>query len=158
MKSKKPFLIAFCLAISFPLLSQEGIHTSGLSLSNSSYNIDIAVGQVFQLSTNNSTAAVSEGVLQPFQLITGIKSEPIESQFFTAYPNPFYNQLFLKTDRISDQVIISIRDISGKEVMQTSMNQKSKSIDLSHLSNGVYYIMAMGRENQLLESKKIIKQ
>ncbi|MAY84731.1 MAG: hypothetical protein CMP59_11405 [Flavobacteriales bacterium] len=158
MKSKKPFLIAFCLAISFPLLSQEGIHTSGQSISNASYNIDIAVGQVFQLSSSSASNTVSEGVLQPFQLITGLKSERIEDQYFSAFPNPCYNQLFLRTEKVSEQIIISIRDMNGKEILQTAMNNETKKIDLSGLSSGVYYIMAFGPENQLLSSKKIIKQ
>jgi len=36
--------------------------------------------------------------------------------------------------------MISVFDINGKEVMKTNMSSSYKQLDLSNLSNGLYYI------------------
>ena len=63
---------------------------------------------------------------------------------FKCYPNPTYNQLNIQTNGFVDDVQFEIFDSFGKLVFQekltlSKLNNKN-SIDVSKLSNGIYFI------------------
>lgn len=70
---------------------------------------------------------------------------------YTLYPNPTHNILYIKGNEISRVVIT---DITGRQMMDSS---NSNTIDLSNLTNGVYFITIyneIGEKNNY----KIIKK
>jgi hypothetical protein len=58
------------------------------------------------------------------------------------YPNPSNNYIILDFDKIVvDRIDITIFDLTGRIVLKTSMqNQKSKRLDISMLTKGVYLL------------------
>jgi len=71
------------------------------------------------------------------------------------YPNPTTGQVTIKSD--SDLLLtdLKIYDITGRMVEQIKLT--SSSIDVSHLSNGVY-ILKVYNENEFLGGNKLIKK
>jgi len=85
-------------------------------------------------------------------LTNGIQ-DPIEKKLFTIYPNPF-------NDFISFQAIypfegkLKIRDELGKILFEEKFSD-NKSIDLSFLSMGIYFLNVEINDNVFTE--KIVK-
>ncbi len=83
-------------------------------------------------------------------------SEPLTS--FRAYPNPVTGQLFIeRANTGKDRFEIAIVDMLGKAVYHKNYNagEQKIRIDLSHLSNGIYFIRL--REGGVFKSKRIVK-
>ena len=59
---------------------------------------------------------------------------------FTIYPNPTKGILEVRLPASAVNQTISVFDINGKEVLKTNMGSGYKQLNLSHLSNGLYYI------------------
>lgn len=80
---------------------------------------------------------------------TGIASNSIINDGITIYPNPakstltFHSQLSI----LNSQLIIT--DIMGNEVYKQAINGTDNSIDISNLSNGIYFY-------QVITDKKTI--
>ena len=69
-------------------------------------------------------------------IITGIDSQ--KEIKFSATPNPVLNILRIEaSDQISE---ITIYNLTGKQIFQTSINSLSAEIDMSNYAKGVYFI------------------
>jgi subtilisin family serine protease len=73
----------------------------------------------------------------------------------TFFPNPVKDFLQLKQLDINSKKIIIYNTI-GKKMLETQIDKKLNSIDISHLIKGVYFLKIMGNEQTL--TKRIIKQ
>ena len=82
--------------------------------------------------------------------------EEINTSSFTIYPNPTQEQFTITG--LSGYETIQLVDMTGR-VLQTveSQNNTSKSINVSHLANGVYNLM-ISTENGQRVTQKLIKQ
>ncbi|MDC3220399.1 T9SS type A sorting domain-containing protein [Flavobacteriales bacterium] len=68
---------------------------------------------------------------------------------FNIYPNPTSAVLNVTlTESVSNQKIL-VYSLLGKVVMSATMNGDATSLDLNHLSSGVYYIEMNGSQKQL---------
>jgi len=79
------------------------------------------------------------------KLIAGVKSLEDEAEFdFTAYPNPSNGNLRLEVSKEVNDFVITIMDISGKTYKtyfyKNSSDLQGKVMDLSDLSDGVYFV------------------
>lgn len=64
------------------------------------------------------------------------------------YPNPVENNLHF-SNQSKDDLELSVRNLSGKEVLQTNVKPQSKQqIDVSALASGVYVVIAKSEKNQ----------
>jgi hypothetical protein len=86
-----------------------------------------------------------KNIIHYFTVGYGLSIEENTSMFdFKCYPNPAYNELNIKTNGFVDDVQFEIFDSFGKLVFQekltlSKLNNKN-SIDVSKLSNGIYFI------------------
>ena len=55
------------------------------------------------------------------------------------YPNPATSRVFMEVDEKLLGEMISIKDVSGREVMQLQVNNTRSTIDISHLTSGIYF-------------------
>lgn len=72
---------------------------------------------------------------------------------FAVFPNPVSDQLFISSENIQIEKI-SIYSISGREILLLETNEKS--IDVSNLSEGIYFLEVTSLEGKNI--KKFIKQ
>lgn len=83
---------------------------------------------------------------------TGIKENKSEVHFLI-YPNPSNEIVNVNVEKISGLQII---DMLGKIVLETKLQNLNNTINISHLSNGVYYFKL--KQGDVTAVKKIVKQ
>jgi len=76
--------------------------------------------------------------------ITSVNNEieinDIDENNFSVYPNPSKGYLDIRLPVSNEKQSIKIYDFNGKQVYQESSIQNSKTLNLNHLSNGLYFI------------------
>ena len=83
-------------------------------------------------------------------IVTGITDE-LAANGYKVFPNPTQNTINISSisSTLNKRPLIIIYDLSGKAVINTSMTESKKSIDLSSMRNGVYLM-------RIIEPKKSI--
>ena len=103
------------------------------------------------------------------QLYTGPLEDPVSpcylevsvndliKQEFIIYPNPTRGHVSIQSEELTPILydIISVRDIQGVEVFRASKINCS-TMDLSHLSSGLYLISLLNENNVLIAINKIV--
>jgi len=94
---------------------------------------------------SNSTASVSQQEL---------------NNMLNVYPNPTSNYITINYTENGifnlEDLTFSVFDITGKQVIKTSINSVNNKIDLTNLTNGTYFLKVSG--NDFSATQKIIKQ
>ena len=87
---------------------------------------------------------------------TGVKNIPASAKGFSVYPNPANDLLFIKSNSTSPSAKISysIIDMYGNLISENKINA-AESIDISNLSNGVYFISI--RDEGTISTNRFIK-
>lgn len=75
----------------------------------------------------------------------------------TMYPNPAKNQVTISLENTNEVIAtVSVVDMLGKQVIRLSkVNEVSKSIDLSSLNSGIYFL-EIETQNKLVVKRKLI--
>jgi hypothetical protein len=68
-------------------------------------------------------------------------------------PNPAHSQLHIKTNGLTENVIFSIYDVSGKLVKSYQLNCTSSDIDISSFENGMYLYSITNKASEIVTGK-----
>lgn len=129
---------------------------------NAFFDINSSTGELILLQTleqlppppHNLVIAVSDGehaVLESFPIeVTRVLKNELET--IQLYPNPVTDYLHFDTQLRSSFDLVSLADLSGKEI---SFNYRNQKLDFRQLPSGVY-ILTISVNNEL-ETFKIIK-
>ncbi|MFD2563900.1 G8 domain-containing protein [Aquimarina rubra] len=81
-----------------------------------------------------------------------------EQDAVSIYPNPVRNSLFVSGNNISGKMI-KIYDLLGAVRISKLLNDNENEIDFSRLSNGIYMVKVINKENRRISPKvfKIVK-
>lgn len=82
--------------------------------------------------------------------ITGLENEPLNENV-SIYPNPFFNQLTIKT--LTPQSVI-IYDLTGREILRIATPKNYHIIDAASWSSGSYFIQLNGSASKVY---KVVK-
>ena len=83
--------------------------------------------------------------IEPFKGTTGIsKNETMHS--ISVYPNPGNDFITIETAKISasNKPVLTIYSIEGKRMLQETLIQEKKMLDISSLEKGIYFIQVAG--------------
>ena len=80
--------------------------------------------------------------------------EGITADGTTIYPNIATQYVTVESNNAIEKVVII--NMQGATVMTTQCNTKAATLDVAHLANGVYFVVATTTEGTIVE--KIIKQ
>lgn len=75
---------------------------------------------------------------------------------FTLQPNPTMGNVTVNLSKNTGNELIELIDYTGKVVLSEKMNAATKTIDLNHLSNGIYFVKVIAGNEVKVE--KLIKQ
>lgn len=111
----------------------------------------------YTLTTDDDTEIFSGGDFGADETTQiSIKENLSLSQFsdqnFKIYPNPTSSQIHI--DSKINMLSFSLFDINGKQILKT----QKRNIDLSSLSNGIYFLNITNLESDQFVTKKIIKE
>lgn len=137
--------------------SQSATLTSGGEAKGSDINVSYSIGQVFYLSTSNSSGSVIVGVQQPYQIATSIDDDLYNSQSIKVYPNPTtsYQELFYPNP-INEGLFYQIYDLAGVLLVTSKIENTNSTIPLNQMPSGMY-VLRIIRNNNIEKTLKIIK-
>jgi photosystem II stability/assembly factor-like uncharacterized protein len=122
----------------------DGVNTvPGFRISCPSPNVCYSIGR-----TSKKVFRTLNGGGFPFSSV--MENEQTAKNTFTFYPNPATQSITIKTQLVHSAQLV-IYDVMGKEVQRQQINAKESTVDVSALSNGVYFV----RVNE--EVRKLIK-
>ena len=76
------------------------------------------------------------------------KSQKSNSSDIRIYPNPSDGNIVVDCGSLTTTQL-NIFDVNGKVVLSQNINDKRTPINISHLSNGIYYCRLLGNENAI---------
>lgn len=88
--------------------------------------------------------------------VTAISENNLKNNIVELYPNPVTSDLSIRaTDHGSHKMIYTIMDVYGREVVEDQLLMIPATIDVSNLSQGIYFIRVI--ENNITSTLKFIK-
>ncbi|WP_424000181.1 immunoglobulin-like domain-containing protein [Maribacter sp. IgM3_T14_3] len=90
-----------------------------------------------------------------------IIQEAAKEKAILLYPNPFIESInILLAEDTDDVFLVKIVDILGKIIVtkNSTVNKSHMNLDLNFLSDGVYYVILLDKNNKVILNKKIIKK
>lgn len=92
----------------------------------------------------------------PSNLLTGIVQLDYETDF-EIYPNPFSNEIQIKNKLNHQDLTFKLIDINGKTLIDKIINNEKVTLDLN-ISSGLYNVLIIDKNGQILITKKVIKE
>jgi len=147
--------------------------TSRISSDRSSITIEVSGASSYNVKHNGIVSTTTDSVIE-IDLVTGLNSIEIytdlvcqgkfsESIFVSeevlVFPNPTRGEFQVYVNGKDSSVDINLFDLQGRQYMIINKNVTSSrviNLDISHLSNGMYYLQLNG--NTVQKSIKIIKK
>lgn len=158
MVTKSTFFILAYLVILSANAQSIGpslLTAAGESFQSENIHLDWSLGEVMVESFSTAGTTLTQGFHQAeIDLVTGFEDQLIS---ISIYPNPASESVSLKTDYHKyPELRTTIHDLSGKTVLESTINGTRNLIDISTLKEGVYYIKIYGN-GAILKSSKLIK-
>ncbi|HAH59082.1 MAG TPA: hypothetical protein DCL86_13125 [Bacteroidales bacterium] len=118
------------------------------------FEYDLAGNRVLRyLDTKKSTEAEVDSLFKAGTITDKITGDNL----IRVYPNPTYGIINVEfMEIIEGQTVYFITDQNGRQVMTGKTNSLSNTIDITHQSRGVYYLVIKAPE--IYQVYKIIKQ
>lgn len=164
----KKILILFfgfmCIAplCTFMQAQHASVNAAGGNATGTGGSVSYSVGQVFTTSASGTTAWVSPGVQQPFEIsvATGIDDLKGIDLIYTAFPNPTKGKMTLKLEastEVSSQTLsYQLIDVKGKILKNEILKANETAIDMAELAPSAY-LLRITKKNQTVKTFKIIK-
>jgi N-acetylneuraminic acid mutarotase len=124
-------------------------YAGGFSLSNDLY---FGAGAYKNSPTTTSVMSDFWKLSNGLTLLTGDVNSDTDFKF---YPNPATGTIFIEADK--NAASIRVFDISGRITNDYTFDKYSGSLDISNLSNGLYFVEITTKEGEVMDSK-FIKQ
>ncbi len=114
----------------------------------------LSIDGITWVDLNKATEGIIKGSWMIRAYIEGGESINELNSLLNIYPNPAKDQLFIETEVEVEEV--SIFDVYGRRQQTTINGQQTLSIDVSNLSNGVYFVKVKSKNNEVI--KRFIKK
>ncbi len=153
---KKIFLSAFLLLTAIASAQQSFVATGG-NASGTGGTVSYSVGQISYKSPDGNL--VSDGVQQPYEIVTLGKGTTDIILAMAVYPNPTpdFLQLNLK-QQVLENPTYQLFDMSGRILTKpTAIVNQETVIPMTQWTSGTY-IFSVFSKNKLVKSFKIIKK
>lgn len=138
------------------------LHTPGsINIDNVNYNVRIVGAAGNQCANNYGLTSLGiHGNLKNFSTVYLSTNElSTKNIVFNAYPNPVINTLVIELNNLNDneeKKELIITNSLGQTVLNTKLENKKNSIDVSTLSAGIYFINAVYNNTTASAPLKII--
>jgi hypothetical protein len=83
-------------------------------------------------------------------------TQSFENAAISCYPNPAQNLFFVKRPEHASDLIIRIKDASGKVLIRTVCDHELSTLDLSELCRGMYFL-EISTESEVIHMEKLLK-
>jgi len=159
MRMKKlSTVILLMFGLTIGLMAQNAIATSGGNGSGGGGTVSYTIGQVFYMTSTGSTGAVSEGVQQPYEILTVGIDDPIAVDMrLSAYPNPTTDFLTLNVENYEgNKLSYQLFNLSGNLLSRKAIFGNTTQINMANLIASIYILKIIDNK-QTIKTFKIIK-
>ncbi len=145
-------------------MGNDGVISSSAKLYSAATGFKLSVGEyklvVRPFITNNWGPKTKQdiSVVSGFSL-RNLSDDNNEASLVNVYPNPVKDILYISTPYLENNpMTATIYTIAGIEVLQKELVSNINSVNVSDLSNGIYVIQIMDKNNKTIQTFQIIKQ
>jgi hypothetical protein len=139
-------VLSLGILITSSVCGQSILNTSGSSTVVNQMVHEWSIGELLSVYTySTSSIIVTEGILQPVNLVTSIDESSLDQSLsmITVYPNPTMDFVNIQVeDGVSGKVVYTVRDLSGRVVQQQEADaqngQNSIAVDFTQVVKGQY--------------------
>lgn len=139
------------------ILNNEGVNQCRIWKAFAKRGLGYSASQGSSNSVNDGAQAFD---MPPTDILNceGLSVNDLNNSSLSLYPNPTRGEVYLLTDKSYGDTPISITDLTGKNVINTSINFTSQrgTLDISSLPAGVYIIQIKTTDGII--NKKLIKK
>ncbi len=104
---------------------------------------------------STSAAGCKDSITKQVNLLNTLVMNKTNTTYFKIYPNPFVNNIQISSSLL-DKYELKILNNNAEEVFKTNVENENTTINVSHLTTGIYHIM-LYNNNKLIETTRIIK-
>ena len=144
----------------FPLMlkAQNNTVAGGATATGTNGSVTYTIGQIFYKTASETNGSVSEGVQQPFEILTLSTTEIPQIQLTAVvYPNPTIQNVTLSIKEYDfTEMQFALIDISGKIISQGNITQSETPIDMNQLASAIYFLKISSGYNET--AKNFIKE
>jgi hypothetical protein len=152
---KALLLILFCLP---KLMAQQATVTASGNSAGTGGTISYSIGQVADKTQTGTTGTITQGVQQPFEIVTlsGSEFENIRLEV-VVFPNPTISTVTLKiSDFTLENLNYQLYDIQGKLLFDGKISSGETVLDMENYTSGAY-VLRINSKTKSLKTFKIIK-
>lgn len=157
MKIKHNIAFLFLFGI-MAMNAQQATVTSGGNATGAGGTVSYSIGQVADKTQTGTTGTITQGVQQPFEIVTlsGEEFENIQLEAIV-FPNPTIANVTLKISNFSlENVRYLLFDITGKLLKDDRVSTEETIIDMERYPSATYLLKVNSNFNEL-KTFKIIK-
>lgn len=154
---RKTFLLLLLVTFS-KLIAQQATVTSGGNASGTGGSVSYSIGQVADKTQTGTTGTITQGVQQPFEIVTlsGAEFTSIKLEAMV-YPNPTTTNVTLKITNFNlDQVSYLLFDMNGRVLNEGKIVSEETVIDMDRYAVATY-LLKVNSDSKQLKTFKIIK-
>lgn len=138
--------------------AQNANVTAGGIATGSGGKVSYSIGQVFDATQSGTGGSASQGVQQPFEILTlGKDNFPEIILSISVYPNPTTSILNLKINNSNfDNLQFKLTDVGGKEIQSSKITDIETQIQMENFPKAIY-LLQVSDNKKPLKTFKIIK-
>ena len=139
--------------------AQTSVNTSGGNANGSGGSVAFSVGQVVYTTIKDTSASISMGVQQTYDIKNVGLNEAALKISLVAYPNPTTNDLTLVVNEFkNEKLTYQLIDMQGKLVLLGNIAAQQTQVNTTALAAATYFLHVYNQQNQQVQSFKIIKK
>lgn len=95
---------------------------------------------------------VTNTAINTIETVTGIKSQSFNEIGWNVYPNPSTGVLYVvNSNSVKEETQIQVLNAIGQTVFEEAINSSYKTIDLSKLNNGIYFVKIISDKSSIVK-------
>jgi hypothetical protein len=153
----KYILTILIFSIKIGLAFSQSVIASGVNYSkNNEGSIAIAIGEFVSETIQGENVILTQGFYQSKLLTTQIDKIIAPEINVTVYPNPIKDVLKLQCN-LPDGLNYELFNLNGTSLINGIIQANEMNISFHHMPAGTY-LLAVKKENQMIEHFKVVKQ
>jgi len=157
---QSPLMFFLFLLISNILTAQpvdfQLIGSTGGYFQNSDIKLSWSVGETVIETFSASNLYLTSGFQQPYYYMVSVKEKLNGNSSVSVFPNPMTTKINCKIDD-GKKYSLKILDITGKEIINQSLDSQYNTIDLTHQTKGNYLFTIFDEFGTEICTYKIVK-
>lgn len=129
--------------------AQQNTTASGGESSGSGGTVSYSTGQVDYITATGTGGTASQGVEQPYEIFSTGVNDPSVMAEAVVFPNPAENYILISVPGLTDPLTGFLYDAQGKLILQQTLFSSTTRLQISHLSNGTYFLKINNSENEI---------